>query len=112
MMNNKSSTGTLMPYTASQVQLPTVNHGGGIREDSYQEEDEDVLGQIFSTERVQAPKPHDNINKKKGQLTGSAIIKQGGLFFDGLNGGIASNLDFAGDRRPVRLKEVDHRHPV
>ena len=112
ILNHKSSTGTLLPYSASQLQLPTANQGGGIREDSYQEEEEDVLNQIFSLERVQAPKPHDNINKKKGQLTGSAIIKQGGLFFDGLTGGVASNLDFAGDRRPVRMKDVDYRNPV
>ena len=110
MAAHKSSTGTLQPY--STTQLPNANNQVGIiREDSYTAEQEvDQLGQIFSLEIVQATKPHDNINKKKSQQKGNAIQKQGGLFFDGLSTGIGSNLDFAGDKRPVRMKDVDHRH--
>ena len=73
MALQKSSTGTLLPYSASQLQLPTTTQGGGIREDSYEEAEEDMLNQIFSLELVQATKPHDNINKKKSQQTGNAI---------------------------------------
>ena len=83
----KSSTGTLLHYSTSQ--LPgTSNQAGGIREDSYREEEEDMLNQIFSIDAVQATKPHDNINKKKSQQTGNMILKQGGLFFDGLSAGL------------------------
>ena len=87
--------------------MPTANQVGALNhEDSFHEEEEDILNQIFSIDMITATKPHDNINKKKK----GGSLKHGGLFFDALTSG--ANMENTVDRRPIRMKDVDFRKGI